>query len=249
MKTAERIFWGLVLIGAAVFLILNQMGLITATISIGMVVMGVICAAIFVSGVVNRSFGGVFFSLGLAWLVFDKVLGLPEVSWQIVLLIVALLTVGFHFIFPNKTRKHRNHVLHKAHDDKWSAYEKEDEVGEHQKVTDETSNGYVVSTNSFGATAKYINEQDFKGAELKNSFGEMKVYFDSAVIVTSPITVKVQNSFGELQLFMPKGWNVQSNITVFAGDFKENNKPASGDGPTVYVEGNVSFGEIDVTYI
>lgn len=244
MKTTQRIFWGLVLIGAALFLILSQMGLITATVGIGTIIMGIICLSILVSGIANRSFGGIFFSLGLGWLIFGEMLGLPEVSWTTVLLIVILLSVGFHILFPNKS-----HRQHKHNGDKWGAYENEEEVGECQRVSDEENEGYVYSSNQFGATAKYINAQDFKGAELKNSFGEMKVYFDQAVIISSPVTLHVQNSFGEMQLFIPREWNVQHAVNLFAADMKENNKPVGTDGPIVRIEGNVSFGEITVTYV
>lgn len=245
MKTSERIFWGLVFVGAAVFLILNQMGFITGTMGFGTIAMGIFCAAILVSSISNRSFGGIFFALGLAWLAFGEMLGLPDVGWKMVLLIGVLLTLGFHILFPNKSHKQHGHRNH----DKWEAYENEEAIGEHQKVSNEEKDGHVSFSNQFGATAKYINSQDLKGARLKNSFGEMKVYFDNAVIVNSPITIQVENSFGELQLFVPNSWNVQHDVNVFAGGFTENNKSAGNDEPTVRIVGSVNFGEITVTYV
>lgn len=242
MKTSQRIFWGLILIGTAVFLVLNQMGLITATVGIGTIAMGIICLAIMVSSIANRSFGGFFFSIGLAWLMFWRVLRLPEVSWTVVLAVVILLTIGFNILFPNKSRKHHAH-------NKWEAYGDEGQVGEHQQVCNEEKDGQVYLSNSFGATAKYIQTQDLRGADIKNSFGEMKVYFDGAVINNSPVIVHVENSFGELQLFVPNSWNVQHDVNVFAGEFQENNKTTGNGEPVVKIEGNVSFGEIQVTYV
>lgn len=250
MKTSQRIFWGLILIGLAVFLILNQMGLITATVGFGTILMGIICLAILVSSIANHSFGGIFFSLGLAWLNFAELCGLPKVSWVMVLSVVVLLTAGFHILFPSLTRHNSRKDHKKQKDEKWTYYENPDQVGEYQQVNDEENDGFVGLSNVFGATAKYINVQDFKGADLKNSFGEMKVYFDRAVIVKSPITVHVDNSFGEMALFIPNDWKVKHDVTVFAGEFRENNKPnGNGDGPVVNIVGSVKFGEITVTYV
>ena len=59
MKNSSRIFWGLGFIAAAAFLVLSQMNLITASISVWSVVIGVLCVAILISGIANRSFGEV----------------------------------------------------------------------------------------------------------------------------------------------------------------------------------------------
>ena len=65
MKKTSRIFWGLGFITAAVFLVLSQMHLITAQISVWSALIGILCAALLVSSIADRSFGGIFFSLGI----------------------------------------------------------------------------------------------------------------------------------------------------------------------------------------
>lgn len=240
MKRSERVFWGVALIGAAVFLLLNQLGLIEANIGVGTIVMGIICAAILIGGIANRSFGGIFFSLGLAWLVFDDVIGLPDISIWMIIVIVIFLTCGFNILFPKKPRQNN----------KWQAYDNVNEKGKYQQVVDKDVNGNIFCTNRFGATAKYINAVDFKGGELHNSFGEMKVYFDGAVIVNPPVQITVNNSFGQITLFVPKTWCVKTNIGVFAADIKEENRGAvSLDGPVVNITGNTSFGEVLIVYV
>ena len=62
MKKTSRIFWGLGFITAAVFLVLSQMHLITAQISVWSALIGILCAALLVSSIADRSFGGIFFS-------------------------------------------------------------------------------------------------------------------------------------------------------------------------------------------
>lgn len=254
MRNSNRIFWGLILIGSAVFLILSKMGLITPSLNLGMIIVGLFSISILVSSIIKKSFGGVFFSLGLAWLAFDKTLGLPNVEWPFVLLIVILLTIGFNIIFPKKNRYYRhmnNHLntgSNNVNDDTNEGLHSE-YAEKHHSTSDSEQNGYIFSTNSFGATAKYINTVDFRGADLKNSFGEMRVYFDGSQIIDSPVTINVSNSFGSMKLFIPQGWDVKHNVSVFAGDFRENNSCNGSLGKTLYIEGNLSFGEIQVTYI
>ncbi|MCI5620967.1 MAG: LiaF-related protein [Lachnospiraceae bacterium] len=99
------------------------------------------------------------------------------------------------------------------------------------------------------ALAKYVNSTDFRGASVKNSFGELKVYFDKAIVLTSPIDIKLSNSFGELQVFVPKNWNVKLDVNVFAGDCKNEPHTGNEDWPQVRISGDVSFGEIQIIYV
>lgn len=247
MKNTSRILWGLSFVAVAIVLVLSQLGLITASISLGMALLGFIYLAIFVGGAANRSFFAMFLALGLAWLTYAPMFDMPKIGFWMMMIIVGLFSIGFHILFPRKSKMKK--AINK-NDDKWAAYEAEDQVGEHQKVEDASDNGYVRCANQFGALAKYVNTSDFKGAYLKNSFGELKVYFDQATLVTSPIEIEVHNSFGEMQLFIPKEWLVECNVSSFAGECKEHNSSAGTlNSPLVRLTGNVNFGEIAITYI
>ncbi|MDO5154470.1 MAG: LiaF-related protein [Eubacteriales bacterium] len=250
MKTSSRIFWGLILIAVAAYLIVFQLGLISIELNVGTIIMAILCLAIFVGSLCDRSFGGVFFSLGLAWVSLGKLFGLPTISPWLALLIVVILTAGFHLLFPNAkvNKKTHNHNKHHNHE-KWDDYADEHKIGEHQKVSESEEDGFVFCTNTFGQIAKYINTNNFKGANLSNTFGELKVYFDNALIVDSPIEIQVSNSFGSMQLFVPKDWNVVHDIHVFAGDAREQNHNNASTTPVVNISGNVNFGEIQIIYI
>ncbi len=221
MKKASRIFWGLGLITAAVFLVLSQMHLITAEISVWSALIGILCVALLISSIADRSFGGIFFSLGLAWLTFAEMLGLPRASFWSVAGIVILLTSGFNMLFPHKSRKCGNRDRR--------------EYGEH-------------CANSFGALAKYVDTANFKGGRFQNSFGELKVYLDQAGTTQETVTVEVSNSFGQTTLYVPREWKVMQDISVFAGSVEEG--PCNGESRvTCYLKGSVSFGEIEIVYV
>lgn len=241
MNKISRAFWGVGFITAAVFLVLSQLGLITEEISAWNVMVGLLCVVMFVTSIVKRSFGGIFFSLGLAWLTFGEIIGLPDVNFFTMILIVVLLSVGFGFIFPKKHFRHN--------DKEWQAYEREDQVGERQQVKDVEENGYVRCSNSFGALAKYVNTADFKGGRFNNSFGELKVYLDQANLVNGPVEVYVEDSFGKISLFIPKEWKVVQDISVFAGSVDERNRNLGSSDKILNLVGSVNFGEIEITYV
>lgn len=245
MNNKGRIVWGIGFITVAVFLILSQLDLITADISVWNGMIGLLCTAMLVSSVMSRSFEGIFFSIGLAWLTFDEVLGLPEIGVFPMILIIVLLIVGFNLIFPQKNKNHWNYG---GHED-WSSYEQGNQNGEHQKVTDEEQNGYINCSNRFGALAKYVNCADFKGASLCNSFGELKVYLDQANIVSGPVEVRVSNSFGKLELYIPREWNVNKQVNVFAGEVTQKQKNEGMGQKQLIITGNVSFGEIEIIFV
>ena len=241
MHSTKRVFWGLCFIVIAVMIILNQTGVMAVTLSAGKIIIGILALLLLVEGIINKEFGGIFLSLGLFWMTFGEMIGLPKVSVWVILLVVLLLTIGFNSIFPKKN-KH-------FHWEKVEGYDKSNPVNEHQTITDMEENGYVYCSNHFGALAKYVNCSDFRGASVKNSFGELKVYFDRAYIVTSPVDINLNNSFGELQVFVPKDWNVKLNVSVFAGDCKNQYHTGNENGPEVRISGSVSFGEIQIIYV
>lgn len=240
MKNTSRIFWGLGFIAAAVFLVLSQMNLITAGISVWNVVIGVLCVAVLISGIANRSFGGIFFSLGLFWVTFAKVLGLPQVSFWMVMVIVVFLTIGFNMLFPHKHGKRSgDRGKHRGSSD----------YTQYQKVKEEESDGYVECTNTFGELTKYVNAMDFKKGRFENSFGELKVYLDQAQVTGQSVNLEVRNSFGQLTLYIPKEWNVVQNVNVFLASVDEKSSATGTSEITCYMDGSVSFGEIEIIYV
>lgn len=244
MKKTNRFFWGVALIALAVLIILGQTGLLSITIGIGKMIAAVIAIGLIVNGLSDRSYGAIFAGAGILWLLADDLLGFDMVNAGTVIIVVILLAIGFEFLFPKN-----NHKRIKKEDHKWEDYEAADKVGEHQQVTDTDVNGFITCTNRFGALAKYINSKDFKGGEIENSFGELKVYFDQAIILNSPIEIHVNSSFGSVQLFVPRSWNVQTDVAIFAGDVRDNHPVSSATDPIVKIGGSVSFGSLMIHYI
>lgn len=225
--------WGIFFIAIATYIILDQFEIIDAAFSVGRIVICFLFVAAFIEGLAHKSIWGTLIPLAfLAFLIINPVFHLQINLWTI-LLAAVFLCIGLSIIFPHK------------HTDSTG----EEWESRHHVDTEETINDQFVCCNRFGSSTKYINTGDFKGANISNSFGELKVYFDSATIITSPVTIEVQNSFGELQLFIPKEWAIKQNIRVTLGDCKVNNHNLGNTEPMVHLIGEVSLGEIQITYV
>lgn len=246
-RNKNSIFWGLMLIAIACCLILNQLHIVTFAISVSKIILGAIFVGTAINSIFARSFGGFFFSLAFLWLIFDSVFGFPYISTKTVLIIALLLTIGFSMLFPSKHFPHNNYNAKKHVE--WDDYDDPDKVGKHQTVFNEDTNETFYGYNQFCASAKYINTGNFKKASLESSFGELKVYFDSAKIIADTAEIYVKQSFGCTQLFIPKEWQIIQKASVFAGAIEERNKNKSTGSPIVYLTGEVKFGSIIITYV
>lgn len=246
-RNRNSIFWGLMLIAVACYLILCQLHIVTLAVSITKLILGVIFVGTAINSIIERSFAGFFFSLAFLWIIFDNILGLPHISTKIVIIVALLLTIGFSMLFPKKNfnYKYSNQNKHAE----WDDYDDPDKVGRHQTIFNEDTNDTFYGSNRFGASAKYINTGDFKKADLDCSFGELKVYFDSAKIISESAEIHVRQSFGSTQLFIPKEWQIIPKASVFAGAIEERNRNKSTGSPVVYLTGEVKFGSVIITYV
>ncbi|MBQ7715820.1 MAG: hypothetical protein IJT70_08145 [Clostridia bacterium] len=107
------IFWGLVLIGAAVMLILNGIGVdLGYEISVWRIILGVLCLAWLVDSIVEGEFAELPFPLAFMFLIFEPTIahaighnGDDLISNWTVLLAALLLTIGLHIVLPDKKGK------------------------------------------------------------------------------------------------------------------------------------------------
>lgn len=180
----------------------------------------------------NREFGGIFASLAVAWVVFGPMIGLPKVKIWVAVLVAVLLTIGFGELFPKKKKFH-----HHGNNNSFSSSEST------------TDDNYVYCRTSFGEMTRYINSSDLKGAELKNSFGQLVVYFDNAIINDSSITINADNSFGETVIYIPKSWRLESKVRTSMGQCVIPESIADAAAPLVTITGHCKFGDLVVRYV
>lgn len=245
MRNNRNVFWGVMFIAIATFILLNQLGLVDIVIGTTNIVLAIVFCATLINSILVRSFPGIFISLAFLWIIFDEYTAVPHISEIVVIFVAILFAIGFSMIFPDTKRvfKYTNR------NGKWSDYEDVDKEGHYQKVVHDENDNNVFCSNRFGASAKYINSRKLKNARIENSFGELKIYFDNAVIDGQSAEVAVNVSFGSLELYIPKEWAIENRIKVFAASVKEVNHGTPTGSPSVVLVGNVSFGEISVIYV
>ena len=243
MRKFGSILGGLTLLAIAAVIILTQTGTISLSLAIWQIILAIIAISIFITSVVKLEIGGVVVSLGMAYIALGDYFGLPHFKLWVVIVVTILAAIGLGMIFPHRHRRNNKKI------DKYAAYEAEDQIGAHQKATYNDENGFVKCSNTMGALARYVNASNFTGADITNSFGSLKVYFDKATIINSPVNINVKNDFGEMQIFIPKEWNVVNKISVVAGEVKSEDVVGSSNAPTVELTGNVAFGSVVINRV
>lgn len=231
---ADKIFWGLCFLAGAAALILSKMGL-WPSLSLFSILLTILFVWMLIKGLVHVNFGEILFSLAFLACIYDEPLGITALTPWTVLGAALLGSIGLSLLFP---KKHHWHI-HNAPVD-------------NPEIIDIPDSETIRFDNSFGATIKYINSEDFVKADLETSFGEMKVYFDNAIIQHQTAQVKIEVSFGNMILYIPKTWKVIDNVGVSFGSVQVKN----GDqcqyqegNPTLYLIGEVSFGGAEIYYV
>lgn len=234
---ADKIFWGLCFLAGAVVLIASNSDYLNnwPNISFFQVIVTILFIWMLIKGLVHLDFGEILFSIAFLACIYDEELGITNLTPWPVLGAALLGTIGLGMIFPKKHHWHV-HSQPKVTPD----------------VIDVPDDKVIHFENSFGSSIKYINSEDFMKAHLESSFGEMKVYFDNAVIRQGSAQVVIEVSFGNMVLYVPKTWQIIDNTTVSFGSLHVKNPDQcqyQEGNPTLYLSGEVSFGGTEIYYV
>lgn len=261
---ANKIFWGIFLLLAAVFLVVSQMGLVEG-VGVLSILFAIFWVAQFIEGLVKRSFGRMLFSLAFLCIIFDKQLGIEAITPWTVLGAALLGTIGLNMIFRKKWSKHYHYKTDWVNCGKSQAQstgssyvdveakivdeEPKEEQSGPDAQTSRTGDSRFFFQNSFGETVKFINTDNFEFASLESSFGSLKVYFDNAVIQNGKAEIDLDVSFGSVELYVPSSWRIVDETDAAFGSVKEKNPSRSTGSPLVTLTGSISFAGADIIYI
>lgn len=223
---------------AAIFVIACQVG---AFVNIGFWSIGatVLLAAVFVSSLVDLNFFGVFLSLALLYLIYQKPLHLMDINFWLLLLAAVLASIGFSMIFRPRWHHHDWHE-HCTGTDCFNNKSEENIDG----------NDVYIKT-SFSESCKYLHSDSLKSAHIASSFGKLSVYFDQVQLSPEGAEVCVESSFGEMTLYLPRNWRVIDHVHAGFGsvDNDMRNAPLDANAPTLTIAGSVSFGNLEIHYV
>lgn len=252
-----KVIWALLFIGIAVLILAGGLGVIPEVSR--KLIVAVLLGAVAIGSLWELSFWGLFFSLAIIGILYAPQLHIEAITPVPILGAAALLSIGFSMLFGKQASQRRTERARKRHSNFADQHFKSDHYqnGQGQQVydtafgetTDQVNGEMLIFKNSFGATSKYVNTDNFRSAVLQNSFGEMKVYFDNALMQQETATIDVSNSFGETQIFLPKEWKVENQISSMLGSVSEQNMHQPAGGHTVILTGSLSMGEVQIIYI
>lgn len=233
----ERIFWGALLILIGVFMIVSKLGYFT-NVSVLSLVLTIFLVAVIVKSIPHLNFSGILFPIAFICIIYDKQLGITNITPWTVLIAALFGSIGLSMIF----HRHNKWVNVNFDNDDY----KDDYKFEKIDVEDES---HISFKSSFSGSVKYINTNSFEQADFKCSFGAMKVYFDNATMSGENAVVRLNVSFSGIELYIPKNWRVENKTNVLLGAIDEKNKNNQVTTNTLTLIGDISFSGVEIIYV
>lgn len=229
----ERIFWGVLFLLAGISMIISRLGYLPE-VNVVSLVLTVALIVVIAKSIIHLNFAGILFPIAFICIIYDKQLGITEITPWTVLIAALFGSIGLSMIF-------HKHV-------KWNNNKQnfEDEKFEKIDIEDES---HVKFKNSFGTSIKYINTNKFEAADFNCSFGAMKVYFDNAIMSNENAIVRIDASCSGIELYIPKTWRIDDKTNVFMGAISEKNKNNQVTTNTLTLVGDISLTGVEIIYI
>lgn len=224
---------------AAVFLLLDRLNYwpFVYNFSVTKIIFTLLFVWMILEGIRHRNFFGIIFGAAFIAIQYDHLLHITAITPWTLLGAALLFSIGLSIIFPT------------SHADNYKKYNDFEFADKGKKIFNEQDGEIIHFKNSFGGSTKYVNTDTLVNASFKNSFGEMKIHFDNAIIKNGVADINVENSFGSTILYIPKTWHIENHIRTSFADLKEQGFHQSEGCPVLRIYGDVSFGEIIIVYI
>ena len=230
-KTDKRsfrpVFWGIVLVLAAVVLVLDGVGVdFDFGITPWRIVVGVLLASWLVYEIVKLKFTDIFFPLGFLFIVFKEPIaaafgrqGDNLISNWVILVAALLLTIGFKSIFRHRT------------------------------VVSVNGQDYTVSqgVGKIGHQTLYLDAADLSGAVVRENLGLVEVFINNREAYTGGGVITITENLGKINVHVPAEWNVVTQTSENLGNV---NIPARDvtDGPSITLVITENLGQIEVKF-
>lgn len=215
----RSIFWGLVLVGVAVVLIMDGVGFtLGAGIGLWHILGGIILVSLIIERLVKGKLAYIFFPLAFLFILFEaplaNALGRGEdlISNWTVLLAAALLTGGMAILIPRRDK----------------------ESG-------------AVTRGHMGNTTLYFDAADLSDCRITGKLGRTLVYFTNKEAYNGDGVISVSDNVGQITLYIPDEWNVVTTGGDNLGRIHV--PPQTGSsGKTITLSVSDNLGVVDVLF-
>lgn len=151
-------------------------------------------------------------------------------------IVVVLFGLGLLIDALKKPKKNRFYVHHKGDAKKTESRLRED--GEHFE-----------SSLSFGENTHTVSLDRLSSGCASVSFGQLILDLTECEEIADGCHIDVKCSFGELVLLVPKTCRVVADTGTAFGSVEYSGHPDPDAATTIHLDGNVSFGNLEVRYI
>lgn len=229
----RNIFWGLLFLLGSIGLIIGKMGFLSDInpFSLGF---SVILGAIIIDSLFRLNYSGILFPIAFLCIIYDKQLGITELTPWTVLIAALFGSIGLSMIFPKK-----NKFFEKKSN--WSFKE-----GEAINIEDE---GNIKISSAFSGGTKFVNTNKFVSADISCKYSGLEIYFDNAVMAGDKAVVRLDVSFSGLELYVPRSWNVENRTNVFLGGVENKKYGDKIYTNTLILTGDVRLSGVEIHYI
>lgn len=242
-----RILWGLGLLAAAAFLVLDQLHMIPLELGFWAIFWTVVFAATLITSLFNRSLGGSIFSIAFLLIIYAKPLHIEQIVPWTVLLAAFLIWGGLRLIFK-KSWKPTVIINGEKVDANWSDLKAPHKFKAEHVFSDTTSSDSgdnIVISEKMSSTARYVHSQYLETVTVNVSMGDVDVYLDSAKPAGDEVIANINMSMGDVSFYIPTSWRVDNQLEQKFGDFTiDGDQPI--DGPTLVLQGRANMGDITV---
>ncbi|WP_338209104.1 LiaF transmembrane domain-containing protein [Lactiplantibacillus paraxiangfangensis] len=230
-------FWATFLIVSAVVLVTSQLGLLTVHIGFWGILFTIVLVAALISSLRYLNMAGAVFALAFLAILYARPLGITQLVPWTILGAALLLSIGLSLIIRPRYFKPKN----------WE-YSMDWKKHHHRDSRGTISNANVKIDLSFGNSIRYVHTDQFKTANINVSMAGAKIYFDDVELAGPTAVINLDLSLGSIELYVPSTWQLQMNVTNSMGHIETVGQPTNV-GPVVYVDGNLSLGELKIVYI
>ncbi len=219
-KLTNRLFWGFVLIGAAVLLILNGIGVdLGYGVNVWRILGGVLCLALIVDRIAEKRFTDLVIPIAFLFLIFQPTIAhaigradddLTIIPTWTVILAAILLTIGLKVIFREKSG--------------------------------------IIKSGKFGSSTVYLDGADLSDAVIKDNMGTVQAYVTNTEAYSGNGKITIKDNMGSVKLHLPSTWNVVANCSDNMGRVTIPEQKDGVYDKTVTVEIYDNMGGIEVIF-
>ena len=239
---SSNLFWGIILILVAVFIIVNQFTAF-ADFGAGSIIVTVLAIAAIVNCFAKQKFAFLPIPLAFLYIVFHSPLELPYISSWTLIMASILASIGLNYLLPKKNRSFRffRNKSYDRHEDKQRKIHAE---------TLDSDNHHVLSSNFNGKSFR-LNAERLETVDLYCNFASLEVYYDQCQLKPTGVETTVNCSFGSVVLYVPAQYQIIDKVSCSFGSVSIDSKFSNVDENAIKItlSGSVSFGSLEVQAI